>query len=540
MFSVLMIARLRRPLLLLCLAGVAALVTASCQKVPLLAPSGSTITLTASATTLPVNGSTVLIAQVIESAGTVPHSGTRVTFTTSLGAVQPDAADTDINGQARVIFNAGNNSGTATITATSGGVGGTTTTTSGSTTTSTATNSVKIAIGAAAVGHVGVGASPATVPANGGDSTITANVLDTNGSPLASVAVSFSTTTGSLSSSLVNTDSNGVANVILHTATQAVVTASVGAGAAAGGGTGTGGSTSGTSSATVTVGVAGAPTIIITPPTAGVTAGLPATFTFAITAASTNGSTIKDVTVNWGDGRSQDLGAISGSTPVTHTYGAVGSYSLSVVVTDASGNPVSVSTPVSVVPPALALVITPPSSPNSGLPASFTFAPTVPSGDTVGDVAVDWGDGSAIQHLGAITGSAVVSHVFRPANPPTSYTITGTLTDGFGNSITVATSVTVIAVPHPGVTIQATPGAVGTFSATFTITITNPSGITTQDVTISYFNGDTPAHDLGGAPTGTINVPSHPYVAAGSYQVTVDVLDSSGQHTIATTVVTVS
>ena len=44
-----------------------ALLTTACQKVPLLAPSGSTITLIASTTVLPINGSTDLIAQVIEA-----------------------------------------------------------------------------------------------------------------------------------------------------------------------------------------------------------------------------------------------------------------------------------------------------------------------------------------------------------------------------------------------------------------------------------------------------------------------------------------
>ena len=394
MFSVLMIARLRRALPVLVLAVPLALAGASCQKVPLLAPSGSTITLTASATTLPVNGTTALVAQVVEAAGTVPHSGTRVTFTTNLGTIQPDAANTDTNGQARVTFNAGTASGTATITATSGGVGGTTTTTTGTTTSSSSSNTVKIAIGAAAVGRVGVTASPATVPAVGGDSTITANVLDTNGSPLASVAVSFSTTAGSLSSALVNTDANGVATAVLHTATQAVVTASVGAAAGGGGtGTGTGGSTSGTSSGTVTVGINGAPTLVITPP-ASPTAGLPASFTFAVTAAATNGTAIRDVTVAWGDGDTQDLGAVTGSAVVAHTYGSPDSYTVTGKVTDASGNTVSVSTAVVVLPQSPIVGIT--FTSNLVLPNNtFTFTAVVtPAGTQIALYQWDFGDGT--------------------------------------------------------------------------------------------------------------------------------------------------
>src|SRR5215211_3120833 len=88
------------------LCGFAAL-TAACDKVPLLAPSGSLITLTASTTALPVNGSTLLIAQVIEAAGTPPHRGTRVTFSTTLGSVEPAAGETDANGQVAVNFKAG-------------------------------------------------------------------------------------------------------------------------------------------------------------------------------------------------------------------------------------------------------------------------------------------------------------------------------------------------------------------------------------------------------------------------------------------------
>src|SRR5258708_13324827 len=67
----------------------AAGLTVGCQKVPLLAPSGSTITITASTTALPVNGTTQLIAQVIEPPGTPPHPGTHLTFTTPLATCEP-------------------------------------------------------------------------------------------------------------------------------------------------------------------------------------------------------------------------------------------------------------------------------------------------------------------------------------------------------------------------------------------------------------------------------------------------------------------
>src|SRR6266851_9388646 len=107
MFSVFMLTRRlgRLPLLPVCLA--LSLATVACEKVPLLAPTGSTISLTVGATALPVNGSVIILAQVLESAGVPPHSGTEVTFTTTLGAFQPSTAYTDVSGRVTVIFNAG-------------------------------------------------------------------------------------------------------------------------------------------------------------------------------------------------------------------------------------------------------------------------------------------------------------------------------------------------------------------------------------------------------------------------------------------------
>src|SRR5713101_1285897 len=152
MLIVFMVSRLRRVVALAGIVFASALLIAGCQRVPLLAPSGSSITLIATATALPINGSTDLIAQVIEASGTPPQHGTRITFSTTLGSIQPSEADTDINGRVTVKFLAGSGSGTATIIAVSGGVS------------ASGANAVKIAIGAAAVQSVSVSASPGTVP----------------------------------------------------------------------------------------------------------------------------------------------------------------------------------------------------------------------------------------------------------------------------------------------------------------------------------------------------------------------------------------
>ena len=103
----------------------------ACDKVPLLAPSGSVITLFPTAQSVGVNGQVEIVATVIEQgvaatpptngngggttttnqpgAGTPVQNGTLVSFTTTLGRIEPSEARTQ-NGQVRVRFIASNQS----------------------------------------------------------------------------------------------------------------------------------------------------------------------------------------------------------------------------------------------------------------------------------------------------------------------------------------------------------------------------------------------------------------------------------------------
>src|SRR3954451_8849512 len=313
MVIVLMVSRSLRSATLASLVAAVAL-SAACQKVPLLAPAGSTMTLTTAASTLPINGSTDVIAQIIESGGVPPHEGTRVTFTTSLGRLQPSEADTDVSGRAIVKFIA-TSSGVASITALSGG------------TSIPAANAVKIQIGAAAVGGVSLQATPTTLPSAGGTTDLTATVSDTSGNPLPGVPVSFSIDTtaatssgaGSFTASVVTSDANGRAVTQLTTNRTTTVAANAGV-AVAGGGTGGAGATT-VQTAKVTINVNS---------TAGITVGtvVPATpsvnqpVTVPLTYGTT-GSPITRVTVNWGDG----VDTFSGQpASVSHTYSRPGSF----------------------------------------------------------------------------------------------------------------------------------------------------------------------------------------------------------------------
>lgn len=91
----------------------------ACDTLPLLAPTGSTIVLIASDPVIPLNGDSTITASVTEPAGTPARNGTSVTFSTTLGTLEPQEA-TSQDGRVTARLHAGNQSGTAMVTAFSG------------------------------------------------------------------------------------------------------------------------------------------------------------------------------------------------------------------------------------------------------------------------------------------------------------------------------------------------------------------------------------------------------------------------------------
>jgi len=444
---------------------VAGLTSVGCEKVPLLAPTGSSITLTTATNTLAANGSATIVAQVLESSGTPPHSGTRVTFLTTLGTLEPTEASTDASGRATVTFKPNGASGIAEISATSGGATtSTTSTTSGGANGGTATGAnrnLTIYVGAAAVGRVLIAANPVVLPTAGGATTVTASVLDRNGNALASAPVSFVTTAGTLSATVVNTDASGNASVTLTTFQAATVTATVGVGSSSGGTSGGDSNTTGSASntqASVSVSLTNAPTVQITPPTTPPSAGLPSTFTFRVTPATagasggsgsggTGGSTggtvpIREVIIDWGDGVRDNVGAVSGEQVVAHTWRSAGTYTVSATVTDVAGGSARVATAVTVIPvPRPTIIITPtPSSAPGGSNINFSIQITAPSGLAISNVVIDFGDGTT-QALGGATGIINVSHTY--AAGVRTYNIFVTVTDSTGQSTIGSTTVSI-------------------------------------------------------------------------------------------------
>lgn len=373
---------------------------AGCQKVPLLGPSGSTISVSAGATVLAPGASTQISATVVEEGGTPVHDGTVVRFTASLGRLDPPEAETR-GGTATTTFIAGTTSGTAQVRATSGAASGG----EGE----TASNVVSIQIGGAAAAAVSVSASPSRVGPRGGTVTIVASVTDGAGNLLPGVPVTFSSDVGTLSASSAVTDSAGDARVNLTTSQQAVVTARVGE-----------------NSATVTVTVAPAGTVTLTLAADTVTLGTPARLT-----VEPADNTSPRVVVNWGDGRSDDLGVVATSRTVAHGYEDSGTYTIAAVAT-ADGESFTTTTVVTVNPrpPVSVSVTASPAAPERC--EAVTFTATAREGTTdvfASSYRWDIASGENTEEESVTTTGNTLTRVFKVAGRRT-ITVTATMPDG--------------------------------------------------------------------------------------------------------------
>ena len=182
------------------------LVVVSCDKMPLAAPTGSTVTVRAAETVLPTGGTTEITAFVSEEAGTPVQNGTVVRFSTNLGRLEPAETQTH-NGYATTRFLAGDIAGEAVIRAASGStnIGGN----------DDAPNAAKIKVGAAAVETLTLRAVPQFVPFEGGTVQVIATVMGPANRALPGIPVNFGAAEGTLSDSLVLSDGNGEARTLL-------------------------------------------------------------------------------------------------------------------------------------------------------------------------------------------------------------------------------------------------------------------------------------------------------------------------------------
>ena len=357
----------------------AAVALTGCDKVPLLAPTNTTIRLSSGLGVLPIAGTTEITAVVIESAGTPVQNGTVVTFTASLGTVEPREART-ANGQVTVRYVAGTQSGSAKIGAFSGG---------------SKSEDIEILVGAAAAAVVSVRADATTVPSTGGTIDVIATVFDTGGNPLRGAPVSFSTTAGQLSQSTAISNDAGDARTQLTTNVNAEVTARVGGGASA-----PTGKVAITARDLPLVAISVAAPIGGTLNTAEV--GQPAVFTIEPKSVAT-GNAIRSVRVDFGDGTSTTLGALPSTTSVSHVYNRTGAYTVTATATDALNFVGSSSIVVTVTDRATIPVSVTATVPLSGGLVSFSANVTPPSGTSVRLYEWTFGDGTVFTTTGPTT-----------------------------------------------------------------------------------------------------------------------------------------
>ena len=294
------------------IAVVTVLVVVACDSVPLTSPTGSTISISIDKNVLPLNGQATVRAVVMEVSGTPVHNGTMVTFTHTIGSVNPPDAPT-VNGIATSTFLAGTSSGTGIIHAFSGPAR----TGSGN----SSSGGVEVKIGAAAAGSMAVSAVPNSVSQSGGTVTVSALVLDSANNPLPGVSVLFTTSNGTLSSTTALSDSNGIARTTLTTTQTATVTAIAGA-----------------AKGDTTVTVSAAPAITITAPDTG-SVGVPVAMTVAVTGgANSSPRQVQSLTLDFGDGTSETRTNVTGSVAFTHTYNQARGYTITATAVDVSGN----------------------------------------------------------------------------------------------------------------------------------------------------------------------------------------------------------
>jgi len=159
-----------------------------------------------------------------------------------------------------------------------------------------------------------------------------------------------------------------------------------------------------------------------------------------VTPAAANGSAVRQLIVDWGDGQTQNLGAVTGAATVPHVFRNDGSYTITGTLTDAANNTIKVSTGVTVIPvprPTI-LVSSSPSNPRVGDDVTFTIQITTPAGVGVTRTRIDYGDGVVDELGGAI--SANPKHKYNVAN---TYTATVYVVDTTGEETFGTTRVTV-------------------------------------------------------------------------------------------------
>jgi hypothetical protein len=347
---------------------------------------------------------------------------------------------------------------------------------------------VELKVGGAAAERITVRTEPATIPQTGGTVTVIANVQDVGGAALPNTPVNFSVDHGTLSSNTGITDANGEARIRLNTTRASKVTANVGA-----------------KTSDFTVAVVAAPTVAITSSTTTPAVGVAVTFSVTPT-VPTGGGPLQNVSVNFGDGNTRNLGNVTGQTAVVNTFTSPGVYTVVATASDATGQTGTGAIAINVqrLMPTVSI---------AGLPSTATAGTTV-SGTVTATAATG---GPALQNVQVLQGGTVIysgtggGGFSRQLSSPGTYTFQATATDVAGTQATTSAIVVVGSGSAPTITFSqtssTTPAAVIGTNESFSISATAATGLTVRSVSVVLVRtGDTLYNQTGGGTFATNNV----------------------------------
>jgi PKD repeat protein len=460
----------------------------SCKKAILTAPDSATLVVTVNPPTIPLGGQAVVRVMGYKASGTLLPDGTKIFFSVDIGTIE-SMKETQ-QGVAEALFRSNDNrSGVATIIVTSGNA-------------TTIPETITITIGSSALHSLSISADPPVLPRGGGYSTIRVVAYDVNLNALANIPVILNSDAGELNSrgNVISTNTNGVAEDVLHTTTNAVVTA-------------TSGDISNNVSVNVETNENPTAAFVYSPTNPKVGEKV----YFNASESSDSDGTIVAYQWDFGDGRSGN------GQNTNHQYNQAGTFTAVLVVKDDSGNQASTSQTITV-------------TEGEGPTASFVYSPTNPavnevvyfnasesSDDDGSIVAYNWdlGDGSGAS-------GKTITHTYTSAG---TYTVLLVVIDDSGNTGSTSETIPVGENENP--------------TASFNYSPSNPK--VDEDI---YFNASDSSDpdgtienyewDFGDNTTDTGETVTHRYSGSGTYTVQLKVTDDSGNTGSTTKTVTVS